>query len=119
MVSYYAFGGEITYIIRRTPALTSVPTSLIFKAMSNRKAFSSRSFVLKLNPHQSFKKVPIEASQAHAVVGKEQDWPPFPDSSSALDCEALLESNRRINSEEDLRIWFPQLQKNANTYYSA
>ena len=31
-----------------------------------------------------------------AVVGKEQDWPPFPDSSSALDCEALLESNRRL-----------------------
>ena len=110
MVSYYAFGGEIeTYIVRRsTPALMSVPTSLMFNAMSNRKAFSSRSFVLKLNPHQSFKKVPIEASQAHAVVGKEQDWPPFPDSSSALDWEALLESNRRINSEDDLRIWCSQ-----------
>ena len=110
MVFYYAFGGEIETYIRRstTPALMSVPTSLTFKAMSNRKAFSSRSFVLKLNPHQSFKKVPIEASQAHAVVGKEQDWPPFPDSSSALDWEALLESNRRINSEDDLRIWCSQ-----------
>ena len=52
----------------------SVPTSLMFKTLSNRKAFSSRSFVLKLNPHQSFKKVPIEASQAHAVVGKQQDF---------------------------------------------
>ena len=103
MVFYYAFGGEIETYIRRTPVQMSVPTSLMFKTLSNRKAFSSRSFVLKLNPHQSFKKVPIEASQAHAVVGKEQDWPPFPDSSSALDCEALLESNRRINSEDDLR----------------
>ena len=93
-LSYYAFGRAIeTYIRRRVPALMSVPTSLIFKTMSNRKAFSSRSFVLKLNPHQSFKKVPIETSQAHAVVGKEQDWPPFPDSSSALDWVALLESN--------------------------
>ena len=105
MVFYYAFGGEIETYIRRTPVQMSVPTSLMFKTLSNRKAFSSRSFVLKLNPHQSFKKVPIEASQAHAVVGKQQDWPPFPDSSSALDWEALLESNSRINSEEDMRIW--------------
>ena len=110
MISYYyAFGGQIeTYRRRRTPVQMSVPTSLMFKTLSKTKAFSSRSFVLKLNPHQSFKKVPIEASQAHAVVGKEQDWPPFPDSSSALDWEALLESNRRINSEDDLRIWCSQ-----------
>ena len=101
MVFYYAFGGEIeTYIVRRrTPVQMSVPTSLMFKTLSNRKAFSSRSFVLKLNPHQSFKKVPIEASQAHAVVGKEQDWPPFPDSSSALDWASNLERRRKINSE--------------------
>ena len=37
----------------------SVPTSLIFKTMSNRKAFSRRSFVLKLKPHHMLKKVPI------------------------------------------------------------
>ena len=108
MVFYYSFGGEIETYIRRTPVQMSVPTSLMFKTLSNRKAFSSRSFVLKLNPHQSFKKVPIEASQAHAVVGKEQGWHPFPDSSSALDWEALLESNRIINSEDDLRIWCSQ-----------
>ena len=57
---------------------------------------------MKLNPHQSFKKVPIEASQAHAVVGKEQDWPPFPDSSSALDWAFNLEMKRKINFEEEV-----------------